>query len=47
MTSDIHRLCRTDALQFTARQGGLEHVGCIHGALRCASTDDGVQLINE
>ncbi len=35
------------ALQLAARQGRLEHVGGIHGALGRAGADHGVQLVDE
>src|SRR5579875_2331932 len=37
----------TDAVQFATRQHRLEHVGCIHRALRRARADQRVQLINK
>ena len=36
-----------DALQFAARQSGLEHIGGVEGALGAAGADDGVQLVDE
>ncbi len=38
---------RADAVQFAARQHGLEHVGGIHRTLGCASADQGMQFIDE
>ena len=38
---------RTDGMQFTAGQGGFEHVAGIHGAFGLAGADNGVQFINE
>ena len=37
----------TDQAQLTTGKHGLEHVACIHGAFGCASTDDGVNLVDE
>ena len=37
----------THAVQLTARQGGLEHVACVHRALGLAGTDHGVQLVDK
>jgi hypothetical protein len=36
---------RADALQLAACEGGLEHVGRIHGALRSSRTDNRVQFV--
>ena len=36
-----------DAMQFAARQGGLEHVGGVHRAFRLAGADQGVQFVDE
>ena len=41
------RRCRPDALDLTARQGRLEDIGRVEGALGRACTDQRVQLINE
>jgi len=38
---------RANTLQVTARQGWLEHVRGIHGALRSTCANDSVQFINE
>ena len=38
---------RADALQFAARQRGLDDVGRIHRAFGAAGPDDGVQLVDE
>ena len=36
-----------DAAQLAACEHRLQHVGCVHGALRRAGTDDRVQLVDE
>ena len=36
-----------DAVQLAARQGGLQQVAGVHGALGLAGADDGVQLVDE
>ena len=36
-----------DALDFAAREGGLQNVGGIHGAFRAASSDDCMQFVQE
>ena len=36
-----------DAVQLAARQGGLQEVAGVHGALGLAGADDGVQLVDE
>ena len=36
-----------DAVQFAAGQHRLEQVAGVHGALRLAGADDGVQLVDE
>ena len=38
---------RADAVQFAARQHGLEQVACVHSAVGLTGTHDGVQLIDE
>ena len=38
---------RADAVQFAARERGLQHVARIHGALGLAGADHGVQLVDE
>jgi hypothetical protein len=38
---------RADAMQFAARQRGLQHVARIHGALGLAGADHGVQFVDE
>ena len=38
---------RPDAVQLAARERGLEHVAGIHGALRPARSDHGVELVDE
>jgi hypothetical protein len=38
---------RADAVQFAARQGGLQQVRGIHRAFRCARADQGVHLVDE
>ena len=38
---------RADAAQLAARQGGLEHIRCIHGAFGGAGADQCMQLIDE
>ena len=38
---------RTDQAQLATGKHGLEHVACVHGAFGCASTDDGVDLVDE
>ena len=48
---DIHAVfverCSADALHFASGEGGFEHVGGVHGALRVAGTDDGVDFVDE
>ncbi len=34
-----------DTSQFTAGQSGLEHIGCILGALGCAGSDHGMEFV--
>ncbi len=36
-----------DAMQFAARQGRLQHVGCVHGTLGLARADERVHLVDE
>ena len=38
---------RADAMQFAARQSGLQHVGGIHRAIRLAGADQSVQFVDE
>ena len=37
----------TDEAQLASGQHGLEHVASVHGTFGCASTDDGVNLVDE
>ena len=37
----------TDQAQLASGEHGLEHVACVHGAFGCASTDNGVNLVDE
>jgi hypothetical protein len=37
----------TDRVQLAAREHGLEQVGGVHGPLRCAGTDDRMELVDE
>ena len=37
----------TDAAEFAACQGGLENVGCVHGAFALAGTHEGVDFVDE
>ena len=39
--------CCADGAQFAAREGGLEHVAGVDGALGRAGADEGVQLVDE
>src|SRR5262249_33456474 len=38
---------RADALHLATAEGGLEDVAGVHGALRAAGADDGVELVEE
>ena len=38
---------RSDYVQFAARQSGLEHIACVHGAFSLARTHHCVQLVDE
>ena len=38
---------RADAMQFATRQGGLDHVRCVHRAVGFACTDQRVHLVDE
>src|ERR1700693_1805149 len=42
----VQRGC-ADCAQLSTRQGGLEHVGGVHGAFRSAGADQGVQLVDK
>ena len=42
----VERRC-ADAVQFTACQHRLEHVGCVHRAVSLARADDGVHFVDE
>ena len=37
----------TNQAQLATSKHGLEHVACVHGAFGCASTDNGVNLVDE
>ncbi|CDC60577.1 putative uncharacterized protein [Clostridium sp. CAG:448] len=39
--------CRTDTVQFSARQHRFEQISCVHGTVRFSGAYDGVQFINE